>query len=51
MSAEAIRIVGARQNNLKNLSLGLPLHALIVITGVSGLGKSSLAFDTLYAEG
>ena len=51
MSAEAIRIVGARQNNLKNLSLDLPLHELIVITGVSGSGKSSLAFDTLYAEG
>ena len=51
MSAEAIRIVGARQHNLKNLSLDLPLHELIVITGVSGSGKSSLAFDTLYAEG
>jgi excinuclease ABC subunit A len=51
MSAEVIRIVGARQNNLKNLSLDLPLHELIVITGVSGSGKSSLAFDTLYAEG
>ncbi len=51
MSVEAIRIVGARQNNLKNLSLDLPLHELIVITGVSGSGKSSLAFDTLYAEG
>ncbi len=47
----AIRIHGARQNNLKNLSLELPLHELIVITGVSGSGKSSLAFDTLYAEG
>jgi excinuclease ABC subunit A len=51
MAAEVIRIVGARQNNLKNLSLDLPLHELIVITGVSGSGKSSLAFDTLYAEG
>src|SRR5213596_3977950 len=51
MSAEIIRIVGARQNNLKNLSLDLPLHELIVITGVSGSGKSSLVFDTLYAEG
>jgi excinuclease ABC subunit A len=51
MSAEVIRIIGARQNNLKNLSLDLPLHELIVITGVSGSGKSSLAFDTLYAEG
>src|SRR2546428_11051606 len=51
MSVEAIRIVGARQNNLKNLSLDLPLHELIVITGVSGSGKSSLAVGTLYAEG
>src|SRR5689334_6424812 len=51
MSAEVIRIVGARQNNLKELTLDLPLHELIVITGVSGSGKSSLAFDTLYAEG
>src|SRR5262245_5489964 len=47
----AIRIVGARQNNLRNLSLDLPLGQLIVVTGVSGSGKSSLAFDTLYAEG
>ncbi|MDW8324777.1 MAG: excinuclease ABC subunit UvrA [Burkholderiales bacterium] len=44
-------IEGARQNNLKNLSLRLPLRRLIVVTGVSGSGKSSLAFDTLYAEG
>ncbi|MDP8984016.1 MAG: excinuclease ABC subunit A [Pseudomonadota bacterium] len=48
---DAIRIVGARQNNLKNLDLDLPLNELIVVTGVSGSGKSSLAFDTLYAEG
>jgi excinuclease ABC subunit A len=48
---EFIRIKGARQNNLKNLNLNLPLHELIVITGVSGSGKSSLAFDTIYAEG
>jgi excinuclease ABC subunit A len=49
--SDAIRIRGARQNNLKNLDLDLPLNELIVVTGVSGSGKSSLAFDTLYAEG
>ena len=49
--ADAIRIRGARQNNLKNLDLDLPLNELIVVTGVSGSGKSSLVFDTLYAEG
>jgi excinuclease ABC subunit A len=48
---EAIRIRGARQNNLKNLDLDLPINELIVVTGVSGSGKSSLVFDTLYAEG
>jgi excinuclease ABC subunit A len=47
----AIRIVGARQNNLKNLTLDIPLNELVVVTGVSGSGKSSLVFDTLYAEG
>ncbi len=46
-----IRLSGVRQNNLKNLNLELPLGQLTVITGVSGSGKSSLAFDTLYAEG
>jgi len=46
-----IRIRGARQNNLKNLDLDLPTGELIVVTGVSGSGKSSLVFDTLYAEG
>ncbi|NVK30728.1 MAG: excinuclease ABC subunit UvrA, partial [Gammaproteobacteria bacterium] len=46
-----IKIRGARQNSLKNLSLDLPANELIVITGVSGSGKSSLAFDTLFAEG
>ena len=51
LSDEAIVITGARQNNLKNLSLALPLNELIVVTGVSGSGKSSLVFDTLYAEG
>lgn len=47
----AIVIRGARQNNLKNLDLEIPLNRFTVITGVSGSGKSSLAFDTLYAEG
>lgn len=47
----SIKLVGVRQNNLKNLSLELPLEQLICITGPSGSGKSSLAFDTLYAEG
>jgi excinuclease ABC subunit A len=46
-----IIIKGARQNNLKNIDLDLPLHKITVVTGVSGSGKSSLAFDTLYAEG
>ncbi|MDY0048937.1 MAG: excinuclease ABC subunit UvrA, partial [Thauera propionica] len=49
--ADAIRIRGARQNNLRNLSLDIPLNRLTVVTGVSGSGKSSLVFDTLYAEG
>jgi len=48
---ESIRIRGARTHNLKNLNLDLPRLRLIVITGLSGSGKSSLAFDTLYAEG
>src|SRR5258706_13121776 len=45
-----IHITGARENNLKNLSLSLPRNQLIVFTGVSGSGKSSLAFDTIFAE-
>ncbi len=49
--ADAILIRGARQNNLKNLSIAIPTGELIVVTGVSGSGKSSLVFDTLYAEG
>src|SRR4051812_4426007 len=48
---EAIEVRGARVHNLKNISVSLPLNKLTVITGVSGSGKSSLAFDTLYAEG
>ena len=48
---ELIRIRGARTHNLKNLNLDLPRHKLVVVTGLSGSGKSSLAFDTLYAEG
>ncbi|MDR3399416.1 MAG: excinuclease ABC subunit UvrA [Pandoraea sp.] len=48
---ETIRIRGARTHNLKNVNLDLPRHQLVVITGLSGSGKSSLAFDTLYAEG
>ncbi|MDE2070610.1 MAG: excinuclease ABC subunit UvrA [Gammaproteobacteria bacterium] len=51
MSDDCIRVHGARQHNLKNLDLDVPLNELIVVTGVSGSGKSSLAFDTLYAEG
>ena len=47
----AIAVRGARQNNLKNLDLEIPLGELVVVTGVSGSGKSSLVFDTLYAEG
>ena len=46
-----IEIKGARVNNLKNISLSIPRNKLIVIAGVSGSGKSSLAFDTAYAEG
>ncbi|MCU0454015.1 MAG: excinuclease ABC subunit UvrA, partial [Bacteroidetes bacterium] len=48
---DRLTIRGARVNNLKNISLDLPRNALIVVTGVSGSGKSSLAFDTIYAEG
>src|SRR5688500_19343907 len=50
-TGELIRIRGARTHNLKNIDLDLPRNRLIVITGLSGSGKSSLAFDTLYAEG
>ena len=51
MSIERIKILGARQHNLKNLTLAIPRNRLTVVTGMSGSGKSSLAFDTLYAEG
>jgi len=51
MAKDSIIITGARQHNLKNLSLTLPRDRLIVMTGLSGSGKSSLAFDTIYAEG
>src|SRR5258708_23210715 len=51
MAAEKIRIVGARQHNLKGIDVEIPREKLVVVTGMSGSGKSSLAFDTLYAEG
>ena len=51
MSKQYIELKGVRVHNLKNVDLKIPLNQLIVITGVSGSGKSSLAFDTLYAEG
>ena len=50
-SAGAIRVQGAREHNLKNVTVEIPRDQLVVITGVSGSGKSSLAFDTIYAEG
>ena len=46
-----IRIKGARENNLKNIDLEVPRNQFVVFTGLSGSGKSSLAFDTIYAEG
>src|SRR3989337_2042122 len=51
MSHNVIRVVGARQHNLKNITVEIPRDQLVVITGLSGSGKSSLAFDTIFAEG
>src|SRR5512141_2667142 len=51
MSSTDLIIIGARQNNLKNINLNLPHNKVIAVTGVSGSGKSSLAFDTVCAEG
>ena len=48
---KTLEILGARENNLKNIDLTMPRNALVVVTGISGSGKSSLAFDTIYAEG
>ena len=51
MAENTIRIRGARVHNLKNIDLDIPRDKLVVMTGLSGSGKSSLAFDTIYAEG
>src|SRR5437868_15144297 len=51
MPAQVIKISGARQHNLKNLHVEIPREKLVVLTGLSGSGKSSRAFDTIYAEG
>src|SRR3989454_3628263 len=51
MSEEAIEVRGARVNNLKNISFSIPINQMTVVTGVSGSGKSSLAFEPIYAEG
>ena len=51
MEPENIIVRGAQQHNLKHIDVEIPRHKLVVLTGVSGSGKSSLAFDTIYAEG
>ena len=51
MSQNVLRVVGAREHNLKNITVEIPRDKLVVITGLSGSGKSSLAFDTIFAEG
>src|SRR5476651_2159239 len=51
IESEYLEIIGARAHNLKNISVKIPRNQLVVITGLSGSGKSSLAFDTIYAEG
>ena len=51
MYKNVIRVVGAREHNLKNITVDIPRNKFVVITGLSGSGKSSLAFDTIFAEG
>src|SRR5210317_1626682 len=51
MSQDFLKVKGAKEHNLKNVSLDIPKNKFVVITGLSGSGKSSLAFDTIYAEG
>ena len=51
LEAQYIEVYGAREHNLKNVSVKIPRNRLVVFTGISGSGKSSLAFDTIYAEG
>ena len=51
MAKDYIKIRGAKEHNLKNIDIDIPRNELVVLTGLSGSGKSSLAFDTIYAEG
>ena len=51
MSEKLIKIIGAKEHNLKNITIDIPKNQLVVVTGLSGSGKSSLVFDTIYAEG